>query len=287
VKLFAFLVALLPAVVVFCIEEGQVIENSLRSIFSSDFGYTLVGAKPVSLDDSYDWYLDFYPELQRPVLLFLANTFKNSDNYIFRSRWYGRELVHKKSLLSQIDNSIRLRSFIKQKFGTTEKFFEALEQSSTGVFDLLDRDDVLIGIALGYGEENGEFYARRLLLGHYLKKYPLFSMHPFQWKPGPLKVGGRQQRFRGPYPITPPPVIPEFGSLEREWQWIRQMENTRILRKDPKHCEPYYLHLPLYISRSGGQSDTIYTNFIAARDRLAELFCGRKFSEVIAEEAKK
>ena len=284
-RIISCLTVLLSCTLAFCSEEIDV-ENCLRSIFSSDFGYTLLGEKPVSLDDSHDWYLDYKPEVQKPVTAFLTNVFKDSNTFVFKSRgWFGKVLINLKALSRQISRYKKLRRFVKQKFGSEENFFNILKDPSLGIFDLLDRDEILLAIVFGYGEENGDFYTRRVLVGHYLKKYPLYSVYPFQQKPGPLKIRGWKIRFRRPELISKPDVRPQFGSLEEEWAWIRAMENSYVLRKDPKHCEPYYLYLPHYVSRRGPQSDEIYANFLLARDRLAKLFCGRKFSEVIAEEA--
>ena len=88
-------------------------------------------------------------------------------SFIFRivDTYKHIELINKKALFIQIGKSPLLSTFIKTKYESTSNFFKALRDPSGNIFDAVGNDPVLIASVLGYGEENGRFFIRRLELG--------------------------------------------------------------------------------------------------------------------------
>ena len=260
-------------------------EENLRSIFSDDFGYTLIGARPASLDDSAGLCLEsLYPEDR--VNSFLRELFDRSDAFIFREIIGSRWLIHKKSLRNQIRKHDKLRLFIDFKFGNEGFFFYQLRHGELNLFDLLDCRAELIAIALGYGEENGRFYLRRLLVGEYLQRYPVVQAYPFDGLPFSDKIRDMGWLWcRDLESIDKPNASSNFSSLESEWEWIKKNEWDLTDISIPK--PPHYISLPTYISCKSREAKMVHKRFVRARSKLARLFCSKKPSEVIAQEALK
>jgi hypothetical protein len=286
--IFLFVVSLFFSAPLISNPVNTDLENGLRYVFSDDFGYTLIGEKPVSIQQSLGCYDRAEIEKREVLSVFLKRVFSNSASFIFKilqNHGY-MEIIHKKALLLQINKYEKFSNFVLKKYGSSCNFLQALEQDNFDIFDAVDHDPVLIAIALGYGEENGEFFVRRCDVGEYLQKYPIVAFFPFDQRPGPSRAVSKNTRyFTGPTIQPRPVLIPQFTSLEQEWQWIKGA--SREFNKEPYPEVPYYISLPGYVSRYGSESDMIHEKFLKARDKLANLFCGRKFSEVIAEEAAK
>jgi hypothetical protein len=262
-------------------------EEYLRRVFTDDLGYTLVGAKPASLDDSCTYYLRMaYPEDVEKARLFLKSTFAHSKRFILREIDNDLWLINKQSLSIQISKHIELKSFIINKFKNKKEFFRCLKTSDTTLFEALDDRCDLIAIALGYGRDNGEYYSRRLELGRHLHKYPIVSHYPFNGCPMVGDVQGCSGSFDLQVRKHPAPEASSaFLSFEDEWQWVRQVEWP--LYKDDEPAPPFYISMPTYIARHSPESEKVHARYLKAKDKLAKLFCSRKISEVVAEEAKK
>lgn len=260
------------------------VDQSLLMMFSDDFGYTLVGAKPASLDDS-SYGLRRLPDLHRNVVDYLYRTFAESNGFIFRKIRQSLWLVNVSEMEKSISNYPLLRSFIIKKFGSVEGFFTTLRCGDQDLFEILDYQDDLVGIALGYGLDNGRFCNRRAALITYLRKYPITWGYPFEMFPcvyyiAPLN--GRRvtrciARIDKPEPVKP------FGSLEEEWTWIKQNELDLDDESVPEI--PYYIWLPTYVSCKSPEAKMVHKKFVRARSKLARLFCSKKPSEAIAQEA--
>ena len=65
------------------ISRADSVELYLRGMFCGDFGYTLVGAKAASLDDSYSSEGIPSEDIER-ANAFLCRVFAQSDKFIFR-----------------------------------------------------------------------------------------------------------------------------------------------------------------------------------------------------------
>jgi hypothetical protein len=77
----------------------------------------------------------------------------------------------------------------------------------------------------------------------------------------------------------------EVSPLEEEWEWIEQNECDLSDEAIPE--VPYYIWLPTYISCKSREAKMVHKRFVRARSKLARLFCSKKPSEVIAQEALK
>jgi hypothetical protein len=247
----------------------------------------LIGEKAVSLDNSQSYFLkSMFPEDVERARELIKTTFSRSDRFILREidgdLWFINKLV----LSKMISKNSNLNRFVVKKFKSKKLFIDHLQYSEQNLFEALDNRFVLIGIAFGYGEENARFYIRKIQLGEYLQRYPVISIYPFDGVPSIGRVRDWNFHF-DPYikKIDQPATSGCFHSLEEEWEWIRQVEWPLYKESEPDPL--YYISLPTYIARHGQESDRIHKKFLKARDRLAKLFCERKLSEVIAEEASK
>jgi len=275
----------------FCESVDSNFESALMYLFAGEFGYTLIGEKAISLDESQNRYMHTHPDESNKLLVFLERLFRNSDAFVFKVFLYEHncnriELINKRAVLSLIETDRRLKRFVKEKFTSESRFIDELMMPDRSVFDLFDNDAFLIGIALGYGVSNSDYFCRRSEVGRYLKKYPLVCFLPFNPKPRPgAAVPNRFHGFFEPRKVVPPKRKKHFLSLSDEWEWIKKMRWDIWQTSRPR--PPYYVALPFYICRHGGDSEEVMARYVSARDKLADLFCGRKFSEVIAEEAAK
>lgn len=285
VSLFAILLTL-GCCAYFCwhgsASNDVVFEEYLLEVFSDTFGYTLVGAKPASLDDSWTRSLRrLFPKDVERANAFLTKVFAQSGVFIFREINGDLWLINKKSMSKQILKHQELRSFVYEKFGGEERFFDQIQHGDTNLFDLLDCRVELIAIALGYGRDNGKFYLRRIMLGEYLQKYPIVQAYPFDGFPFFDKVRGMGCLFCRYLEQVRPPSPPQgFPSLEDEWDWI--MQNEWNLDEVSQPEPPYYLKLPSYISCKSPEAKKVHERFIRARDRLARMFAQGQPSEVIS-----
>ena len=256
-------------------------ENELMAIFSREFGYTLIGAKPVSVEDVSE-FLSKDIKTKEAFFLYLEKVFFKSGKFIlriFRSLNY-LELIDTASLSEQISKNRKFRNFVYKKYQSKDKFFDILRNSDMDIFAALNHNPILVGIALGYGEENAKFFLRRCDIAEYLQKYPIISVFPFDQPPGHFQVAPIA-RFVNPDRIHVPTALPQFQSLEQEWESILKSE-----RKGPETetSPPYYIAIPSYVSKYGTESDAIHAGFFSARDKLARLFCAKKPSQAIVGE---
>lgn len=293
--LFLFSFASLPAK-----NTPESIESALMCLFSNDFGYTVVGVKPVSVEQCLNDELAENTFRRELVFSFLQKTFSKSKNFIFRTinRYGYIELINKKALFLQIKKSTLLSTFIKAKYESVDNFFKALHEPSSNIFDAVDKDPVLIASVLGYGEENGRYFIRRLELGTYLQKYPLVTFFPFDQKPGPWHAFPHNFFQEQDLYATPKPEnvsnsgmqknahISTFGTLDTNFisfdqEWKEIVASEQIWETDP--VPPYYISLPVCVAKKGPESDQIVNRFSKAREKIANLFYKKKFSTAIAE----
>jgi hypothetical protein len=249
-------------------------------MFSDDFGYTLVGAKPASLDDSSYRY-------QKSLADYLHRTFEGSNRFIFREIGQSLWLINIPEMRRAVSSYSLLRSFIVKKFGSVDEFFDYIRYGDENLFEILDKKDDLIGIALGYGLDNGRFCNRRAELLTYLRKCPITWGYPFEIIPCVYYIAPLSGRCvtRCIYRINKPEPSSSFKSLEEEWKWIEQNEWDLSDEAIPE--VPYYIWLPTYISCKSAEAQGVHKRFVRARSKLARLFYSKKPSEAIAQEALK
>ena len=262
------------------------VDQSLLMLFSDDFGYTLVGTKAVSLYDS-SYRLRHLPDLHRKVIDYLSRTFAKSNSFIFRKIRQSLWLVNVPEMDRSISKYPLLKSFIIKKFGSVEEFFTTLRCGDQDLFEIFDYQDDLIGIALGYGLDNGRFCNRRTTLITCLRKFSITWGYPFEMFPCVYYVAPLNSRCvtRCIIRIDNPVPSGPFRSLEEEWCWIQQ--NKLDLDDESIPEIPYYIWLPTYISCKSKEAKRVHKRFVRARSKLAKMFCSKTPSEVIAQEALK
>jgi hypothetical protein len=265
----------------------------IAAIFSEEFGYTLIGEKPVSLDESF-LCLRGDEALKEKVGNFLELAFKNSPNFIVqtpvRNKRFSFCLIHKLALKRVINETEELKEFVRDRFLTVDRLFYHIQNTEESIFKIFKHKDFLLGLILGYGRANSEYYCRRNTIGEYLKKPPFFQLFPMVFNPNIYLYTPISIYFPDDYPRSSRKPTPkkEFGSLEAEWAWIRKMEwNLDKLCGPTPPYHSHYAHLPFYICRHGGDSEQIRDKYIKARSRLANLFYKRIPTEVVLEEASK
>jgi hypothetical protein len=257
----------------------------LFDIFSKEFGYTLIGEKPVSLTEIPRKLMD---EKYEKYLLCLKNIFNQSPNFALKicnkgpPHYVSLTLINKKALQRAVNLNPLVGSFIRTEFQIESQFYLLLENSMQGLAQIV-RDERIIGYLLGYSKSDIEYYMRRMELGRYLQKYPLYMFHPLP--------GGRYYRRSLTLPRNVSPsythIKPRkrFTSLETEWQWIQDV--AWDLRKEGFPTPPYFVSLPVYICRHGNDSKLARERFQEASYKVAELFYKKTFREAISEEAQK
>lgn len=264
------------------------LESGLMYLASGDFGYTLVGAKPVSIEQSLSLYLIKNHDKRNEVFSFLERTFRKSTKFIFKllDRHGYIELINKKAFLRLVRKHKRLSDFVKKKYKSEAVFLNVLQNSDVTIFEAVDHDVVLISLVLGYGEENGDFFVRKMEVGEYLQKYPVVTFFPFDQRPRPDWAFPRHSvDLALPEPVPKPTEYKRFVSLEEEWKHIKQSEWPLCDDTIPK--PPYYISLPVYVRQYSCESRKLHETYVKARNKLAKLLCNRKISEVIIEEALK
>ena len=263
------------------------IESAYMDIFSGEFGYTLIGVKPISLDYVPSTYMRSSPELCEKLAVVLRKTFAETSNFVLKilptyGQGYSLELINKKALREIVCKHAALKLFIKKEFKTEEKFLLEIENTHLGLHSILKGNEEVIGYLLGYSKTNINYYLRRKEIGKFLKKYPLFIVAPF---PGiPYYYGTGLRRNVEPYICQKPKIDAGFGSLEAEWHWIQEV--AWDISENSFPSPPYFVSLPVYVCRHGRDSEMDRRKFKKARNRIAALFYGKSFQEAVANFAK-
>ena len=276
---------------VLCSTSDPELEKAYLGQFSREFGFTLVGEKPVSIEELDNEYLELNPSVIPKFLNSLKEVFSRSSKFIFKvfdedSSHFTAELIHKPSLKKLIIENQHLKNFINTNFRDELDFFNKLENKHIGIFDLLKRNSFIIGIVLGYGEANSEYCTRRSRIASYLYKY-CFSFR-FLYYVGPYfrwRSESSNQNIKTLLAIKKPEVSPPFNTLEEEWEWIKEV--WWDLGDERTAKPPYFITLPHYVCRHGGDSEMIRDKYKRARIKLAALLCKNSIQEAIAMEALK
>jgi len=268
------------------------LESALMFLFKDELGYTLIGEKPVSVNNCQNLDLIQNKELAQCVFRFLEKAFDKSDTYILKVMpvFHGLtyvQLVHKRALSNLISKEKSLQAFIKQNYGSARRLFHALKDPQKTIFDCFQHNPEILGLVFGYGKSNTDYFMRFNKVGFYLKKYPRVRLFSFPIKPHVMSINANRKviRFKFEERSIPPKPLPRFKSLEEEWKWICRIKAAPW--KDTLPPPPHLFRVPYYKGRMGKEAEKVKRHFIQAKDKLAKLFCGRKFSEVIAEEAAK
>ena len=276
----------------FCNDE---IERNIGRLFKMELGYTLIGKKPVSIEEGRAFLEHDFSQQEEKIREFLIEAFKNSQSFILQlpadpKKCLPLTLIHKSALTKVINENEELNDFVTKKFVTIDKLFNHLQNSHEGIPKTFENNDFLLGLILGYGRSNPEYYCRRNELEAYLKTLFFFEMIPQNPNPRTCCLSPVVFYFLDDYERCKRVPVPKekFGSLEAEWKWIKKIEWKLGCCRNP--LPPYkmdYPLLPFYICRHGGDSEQVRKKYIKARDHLANLFYHRSPTDVVMKEALK
>lgn len=269
------------------------IEPYLREIFSDDLFFTLLGEKPISFVECYS--LKFSSRTKRHMLTFLETKFHNSPKFILKifelqPRLYNIILVHKKALETVVLEDPLLCEFVRRKFHDIHGLYCDLEDSKKNIFSTFDSDPILLGIVLGYGRNNSEFFSRRCKLGQQLGKLSRHPLSRFASQPTLFSFCTARGAYIQAYlsrqcchsDIMPKVHTSKFQSLEDEWAWIE--ENYMPIHYD---IPPILFKTPTFIACKGAESERLIQRFALAADKIAILFEEKELTVFLAEEAQK
>jgi hypothetical protein len=265
------------------------VEDFFSNLFSREFGYTLIGAKPISEDEfegKYYQEVGFFQEIDENCFCELRKIFDKSSNFVLKilcdGPCYSIELINRRAVRELVQQNRVLQEFIKKRFKSIDDFYSQIEDRNRSIFRVLRNNDRIIGYLLGYDETNIEYYIRRIEVGNFLQKYPFVHYHPL---PGGI-YSNNPFIFLNPH-LYYKRLQPNHGfdSLESEWRWIKQVEWD--IGKECNPVPPYFIYLPFYICRHGGDSELTREKFKKASGNVAELFCNMSFKNAVAELAVK
>ena len=270
--------------------EDPELESAVASLFSGELGYTLIGEKPVSIQEGSNCYLKQHPDVVKRLFSFLSLAFNRSSRFILRisGKWdgcYDIELFNKDAFRRIVTKHHELQEFIRKKYVDINGFFPHTQHSEECVFELFNHNAFLLGLIFGYGRDNAEYYCRMNEVEMILKKHPSFSIFPNDLKPNVhrsstisfFSLDTCEECFKRPRPKG------KFDSLEAEWKWIQKVCWDLTDSCTPK--PPYYIRLPFYICRHGGDSEQVRNNYTKAQNRLAKLFYTYSFTNAVIEVA--
>lgn len=291
-KLKTLLALLLGTFNLLCADPiASELESAYVTLFSKEFGYTLIGEKPASKKEFNDEYLYSHPHVISKLSESLKRNFQDSKKIFFKvfnenNHHFTAELIHLPAIKKIASDNVYLKDFIKKNFQNEADFYEKLKDPQVKLFDILQQDPYIIGIVLGYGDANSEYFCRRCQIGSYLKKY--YFGGPFSFYKGaclPWVQESWPQNIKAPYALKKPEINLLFRSLEKEWCWIQDVWWELDEEREAK--PPYFIALPFYVCRHGGDSELTREKYKLARMKLAKLFSNTSIQEAVAKEIAK
>ncbi len=189
----------LPETCLLSASERIELNSFFRLLFQrSEFGYTLFGQKPMSF---YSYFIQLPPEclmfgsfsdprIEKHYLTYDKYKDRFSfENYIildqlcisnkFPTSGAVRDIliINKRAFAATVNEHL---SLFKEKLGQVvcaESLLKAIESGKNVLLDVLNEDELLWGILLGYGDHNAEIYARREALknGKAIAPSPIYS----------------------------------------------------------------------------------------------------------------
>ena len=148
----------------------------------------------------------------------------------------------------------------------------------------MEGDAYLKGILLGYGDSNTQYFCQRCVVKKYFNTTSKVKLYFYiENLPGIFLPVSRPQPRR--YAMIKPQPSPGFASLEAEQEWIEKVQWD--LEKEREATPPYFVALPLYICRHGGDSEMIREKYRRARVKLAKLFYGKSYRQAVEDEVRR
>ena len=144
---------------------------------------------------------------------------------------------------------------------TAQHFLNMFEESTSSFEDFCGRDPTVIGILLGFGSQNAQFWTRWAELGFFLRAWPFAHPSPI---PSPLLITMPLPSPQCLEAIHIPQINPEFPALYSEWNWLNNHKKTVNPLPVPS-CIP----LPTFLFWEGHEEEV--EQFAQARDMLAKV----------------
>jgi len=239
-------------------EDRQAFLEYFKKALISDFGFTLIGAKPMALEEFSYLYLDEDVAKRKRLFHYLHLVFKNSNKFTLR-------------IEEDIDGPYAA-------FLINRQLFHEMNEDPDSKFEF---ETERIGKLFGYGKENSRFYLRYIYVGRYLRKPPFIMEAPIV--PEDIETFLYAERLSEycsveiPYKNTPPPINPQFSSLEDEWKWITQ-NNYQLEDWD---IPPQWIRKPMFICKKSEETDDLLKKYDLAANKLGKLMHDDNWFELV------
>jgi hypothetical protein len=256
------------------------LEKELRYLFSQELGHTLIGAKPVSVEECFLCGLTSSTSKER-TLDFLKQIFANSNTFILMIHvpypsYIVITLIHKPLLIKTIQHEEYLRRFLERHYNSVEKFIEILPDSEKNIFELLKFDDMALGLLFGYGYANTEYASRKLKIQDILsdRRYVLWPLpHAETITITPFCTLPCVHIDISAYNTAP---SCGFHSLEEELCFLNMIEY-----KTQEVTPPYLFSPPFFIAKQCPETEELLRHYKKSTDKLAEIHRTQSFSRFL------
>lgn len=264
------------------------LNQQFKSLFNSDFGYTLIGEKPMSLEWPPDCELSFGKDClgkRAKLYKYLKAIFSSSNKYIFlcpdpELDNFEMVLINKASFIKTACKEKKLLHRIFKKDTSLDKLISLLTDRMEATNSNFNFDETtLFGIFLGSGKSNIPYFKRRITLGYALNKPPLVWLVPRV--PNIYKIvfysdDIHQLQVYPPFKKGLPEKNPHFSTLEEEWEWIKEARY-----KIPKTLPPQLVHFPCFICKKSPETNTLMKKYEQAAEKLGQLFAKHNYLEAV------
>jgi len=243
-------------------EDRQAFLAYFKKALISDFGFTLIGEKPLALEEFSECFLDQDQDAdkakRRKLFHYLQLIFKNSNKFTLR-------------IIEDVNGPYAA-------FLINRKLFLEMNEDPDSEFEF---ETVRIGKLFGYGEENSRFYRRYIYVGRYLRKPPFVMETPIV--PEDIETFLYAELLSEfcsveiPYKNTPPPINPLFSSLEEEWKWIAE---NKLPFPEGVIC-PMWIKKPAFVCKKGQETDDLAKKYDLAANKLGKLMHDDNWFELV------
>ena len=238
--------------------------ETITSLFSSVFGYTLLGEKPVSFEEAVS---------DQKIIEIMKTVFQNCDDFVLKVTPYETRknktrnevcLIHKQGFILLCEREKILIDFLNCRRQSPEEFLAEFTTSTASFEESCTYNAIVVGTLLGFGSQNSALWSRWSRLGYFLGAGPFQQppLYPFPWT-----VSMKYQHIRIPEAIVEPKRNEEFRTLYEEWTWL----NTRK-KEFGESPPPSRLSLPEFFYWEGHEEQP--QRFIEVGNRLGDILFG-------------
>ena len=170
-------------------EEKTLLDNYLRVLTRDSFsGYVLYGDKPMSIEPlTYQSSALFDQDIKTLLIrkgvelwqsLRVSPENKEYSFLIFDAKEWGYHhlvCINRKAFLRVVNENLSLFRYVLGPTLSAESLLNALLTAQDQFYTILKNDRVLLGILLGYGEQNALLVSRKELISEQIDQFPLLS----------------------------------------------------------------------------------------------------------------